>query len=61
MMKKTYISPELLLVELRCSQMLAESVPVDVNGATTTIGTSGGWVKEENTTVSDVNVWDEEW
>ena len=57
-MKKTYISPEFILVELRGIQMLAESVPVDGNTAS---GTSGGWVKEENTSITDKNVWDNEW
>ena len=60
-MKKTYISPEFILVELRGIQMLAESVPVDVTGETTASGNSGGWVKEENTTITDKNVWDNEW
>lgn len=58
MMKKTYICPEFLLVELRCSQMLAESY---TRSETQVSGTSGGWVKEENTTITDKNVWDEEW
>ena len=59
-MKKTYISPEFILVELSGSgiQMLAESVPVD---GTTASGTNGGWVKEENTSITDKNVWDNEW
>ena len=59
-MKKTYISPEFILVELRGIQMLAESIPVDLTGETAS-GTSGGWVKEENTTITDKNVWDNEW
>ncbi len=59
-MKKTYISPEFILVELSGSgiQMLAESVPVDDNTAS---GTNGGWVKEESTPLTDKNLWDEEW
>ena len=58
-MKKTYISPEFILVELRGIQMLAESVPVDGNTAS---GNSGGWVKEENDNmISDKNIWDDEW
>ena len=57
-MKKTYICPEFLLVELRCSQMLAESY---TRSETQVSGTSGGWVKEENTSITDKNVWDEEW
>jgi len=58
-MKKTYISPESLLVELRCTQMLAESV--GINSTTTTTGTNGGWVKEDNSPITDKNIWDEEW
>ncbi len=58
-MKKTYISPDFLLIELRCSQMLAESVPV-VNEKTAT-GTSAGWAKEESTPITDKSVWDNEW
>ena len=58
-MKKTYISPKFVAVELRCTQMLAESL--SFNNTTTVQGTSGGWVKEDNSTVSDVNLWDEEW
>lgn len=60
-MKKTYISPEFILVELSGIQMLAESIPVDLTGATTTTGTSGGWAKEESTPITDKSVWDEEW
>ena len=60
-MKKTYISPEFILVELRGIQMLAESIPVDLTGETKASGTSGGWVKEENTSITDKNVWDNEW
>ena len=58
-MKKTYISPEFLFVELRGIQMLAESVPVG-NGTAT--GDNGGWAKEENDNmISDKNIWDDEW
>ena len=64
-MKKTYISPEFILVELSGIQMLAESIPVDLTGETTASGNRGGWVKEQvdeiNSTVSDKNVWDDEW
>ena len=64
-MKKTYISPEFILVELSGIQMLAESIPVDLTGETTASGNSGGWVKEQvddiNSTVSDKNIWDDEW
>lgn len=58
-MKKTYISPEFLLIELRGLQMLAESVIVD--GDTTVSGGSGGWAKEESSSNAGKSVWDEEW
>ena len=61
-MKKTYISPKFLLVELRCTQMMAESMFVDTAGTASTVtGSSGGWVKETNTTVTNKSIWDEEW
>ena len=56
-MKKTYISPEFLLIELRCSNMLAESVALGGGSAS---GGNGGWAKE-STPVTDKSVWDEEW
>ena len=61
-MKKTYISPEFILVELRGIQMLAESIPVDLTGETAS-GTSGGWVKEEEdyNPISDKKIWNDEW
>ena len=59
-MKKTYISPEFLFVELRGIQMLAESVPV---GKGTATGDAGGWVKEEEdyNPISDKKIWNDEW
>ena len=61
-MKKTYISPEFILVELSGIQLLAESIPVDLTGETTASGNSGGWAKEENDNmISDKNIWDDEW
>lgn len=54
-MKKTYIFPEFLLVELRCCQMLAESEPLIED-----ITEDGGWVKE-STPITDKNLWDDEW
>ena len=59
-MKKTYISPELVAVELHSrSTVLSGSLVID--GTKTVSGTNGGWVKEDNTSINDVNVWDEEW
>ncbi|MBR6141916.1 MAG: hypothetical protein IKQ37_09200 [Bacteroidaceae bacterium] len=57
-MKKTYQSPLALIVELQINKSLllttSENYALD-----------GGWVKEDvgvsNSSVSDKNVWDEEW
>ena len=57
-MKKTYISPEFLLIELRCTEILAESIVIDDGTAT---GSNGGWAKEENTSTTNKSIWDEEW
>jgi hypothetical protein len=59
-MKKTYISPNFLLVELRCNNSLLTG-SLDIDGAKTSTAGKGGFVKENNSTVSDVNVWDNEW
>ena len=59
-MKKTYQSPEALIVKIQTSRGLLLST-----SETQVSGDNGGWAKEEvgvgNSTVSDVNVWDEEW
>ena len=59
-MKKTYISPNTLVVELRCKNcILADSL--QMFSSTTVEDSNGGWVKEENPPINDVNVWDDEW
>ena len=55
-MKKTYISPEFLLVELRGSQMLAESLGKQETGADENIV-----LTKEYNTLSDKSIWDNEW
>ena len=58
-MKKTYISPEFVAVELRCkSYMLEGSL---IRSANTVEDGNGGWVKEDYPPISDKNVWDDEW
>lgn len=58
-MKKIYISPSTLVVELRCKNYLLEgSYQVFT---TTASGSEGGWTREENASYSDKNVWDDEW
>ena len=57
-MKKTYISPEFLVVKLTCSSLIADSFKLNATGSTGEV-----LVKEDysTNTVNDVNVWDEEW
>ena len=59
-MKKTYISPELLIVELATRNHLMEISIVSDRNATVS-GNNMGLVKEENNTVTDKSVWDNEW
>jgi len=58
-MKKTYISPSTLCVEIRCNQMLAESIGIDSDITVTEVG-NAGWVKEESNLTSK-SIWDNEW
>ncbi len=59
-MKKTYISPNTLVVELRCKNcILADSL--QMFSSTTVEDSNGGWVKEEQTGSSSGSIWDDEW
>ena len=59
-MKKTYKSPKALIVELQINNGLLLST-----SETQVTGASGGWVKEQagndNPTITDKSLWDEEW
>ena len=55
-MKKTYISPALVAVQLGTCHMMAESL--DIVKTVTNIQSSDEILTKEN---KDVNVWDEEW
>lgn len=55
-MKKTYISPELMLIELQANQMIAESLPYDPD---TTVEEGGQYVKEDFSFRDRSNVWDD--
>ena len=59
MVKKTYISPEMLTVQLSAMHMMAESLNINQGGAT--ISSSNDILVKEQNTTSDVNLWDEEW
>ena len=54
-MKKTYIIPEALIVELGTLQMMAESLPVGGSGDDEIDDPDQILTKENK------NVWDEEW
>ena len=56
-MKKTYISPAMLTVQLGTVHMMAESL--EISSRATIDNSNDILVKENN--VSDVNVWDKEW
>ena len=59
MVKKTYITPEMLTVALGTMQMMAASKP-DVTLSTDSKNSVNA-ASVETKGVSDVNVWDEEW
>ena len=55
-MKKTYIIPETLTIQLGTCRMIAESVDKDSNPVD-----PGIYDVKEEVGLSDVNLWDEEW
>lgn len=57
MVKKTYKSPAMLTVQLGTTHIIAESLTI----GTQTITNSGDILVKEDNTVSDVNLWDNEW
>ena len=58
-MKKTYIIPASLTVQLGTCKMIAESLPIGSGeGGGGTIDNPDDILTKEN---KDVNVWDEEW
>ncbi|MBQ6191505.1 MAG: hypothetical protein IJK51_04310 [Bacteroidaceae bacterium] len=56
-MKKTYQSPEALVIKIQINESLL------INMSETTVeGGNGGWAKEENNNViTDKNIWSDEW
>ncbi len=59
-MKKTYVSPSMLTVQLSAMRMMAESIN---SAPTPTVDTSSSADPGSFGTkgISDVNVWDNEW
>ena len=58
-MKKTYMIPRLYITQISCESLIAESV--GINKDTTVEGENGGWVKGDNASRSDYNVWNDDW
>ena len=58
-MKKAYITPAMLTVQLGTCKMMAESLTISSSG--TTINSSSDILVKEQNTPTDVNLWDDEW
>jgi len=59
-MKKTYISPAMLTVQLATTHIIAESLTIDKSAdPAKTISSSSQILVKETTT--DINLWDKEW
>ena len=57
-MKKTYSKPAYMVVELGTMQMMAESLEID---STNLIDNPDEILVKEEKTLSDVNLWNNEW
>ncbi len=57
-MKKTYISPAALTVQLGTVQMMAESLRVNSNPSDPVIDNPNDILTKET---NDINIWDNEW
>lgn len=58
-MKKRYVIPEVQIVRMEASAIIAESIVVDGTQKVST--EKGGFVKGDTQTRQDYNVWDEDW
>lgn len=56
-MKKSYITPQLLITEVRCASLIAESIDKYDAGADEGVVL----IKGESTSPSRYNVWDDDW
>ena len=56
-MKKTYIQPETIQVEVGTANIIAESVAINRGGGTTIQSSSEILTKERN----NKNIWDDQW
>jgi len=60
-MKKTYIIPTELIVELNSGAICQSLIIGSGNGSDSTTGNGTDLVKEENSNITDINIWDDEW
>ncbi len=60
-MKKTYISPAALTVQLGTVQMMAESLDINLSGTGSTKDTITGSEQILTKESRDINLWDNEW
>ena len=58
-MKKTYISPNMLVVRLAMTQPLASSPAVGINSSASAV--DGATLDVKESAYGDVNLWDDEW
>ena len=58
MVKKTYISPASLTVELGTCKMMAESLTINTGSDAPVIDSPDDIMTKEN---KDINLWDNEW
>ena len=59
-MKKTYISPEFVAIELRCRRMIAQSMTMSRGSGNQIDNIEDVLVRENNPTTSG-NLWSDEW
>ena len=58
-MKKTYISPAFVMVQMSVSRAILTATSMALDSSNTI--TDSGDILVKESTVSDVNVWDSEW
>ncbi len=58
-MKKTYISPAFVMVQMNVSRAILTATSMALDSSNTI--TDSGDILVKESTVSDVNVWDSEW
>ena len=60
-MKKTYISPELLAVELKTMHMMAQSLSINSLATGDDIIDDPEDILVKSSRITDINLWDDEW